>query len=195
MQKKTCKECKIEKKLSDFHKHSGCLYGVRPICKECRIKQQIEYQKNNPKYKEYQKKHYKENKEYYKEQSKKNRPKKNNARNIRYAEDAEFRLATIKKSKEYRQRNPNKKKEHELRTKYNMTFEDFEKLKKDQSNSCAICGFKNDGNKAFFPFIDHCHSTNKVRGLLCSKCNFGIGHFNDDIDLLKKAIRYLEKTK
>ena len=39
---------------------------------------------------------------------------------------------------------------------------------------------------------DHSHKTNKVRDLLCSQCNLGLGHAKDSIDLLNKAIKYLE---
>lgn len=40
--------------------------------------------------------------------------------------------------------------------------------------------------------VDHCHDTGKVRGLLCFNCNVGIGSLQDDIEMLRKAIKYLE---
>ena len=40
--------------------------------------------------------------------------------------------------------------------------------------------------------IDHCHSTGVVRGLLCTHCNFALGHFKDDIDRMERAIMYLK---
>jgi hypothetical protein len=62
-----------------------------------------------------------------------------------------------------------------------------------QEGVCAICGGINkDGRRLF---IDHDHSTGKVRGLLCTKCNFGVGHFNDDVILLLKTVGYIEKGK
>jgi len=50
------------------------------------------------------------------------------------------------------------------------------------------------GNKAH---LDHCHTTGKIRGFLCQKCNHGLGLFNDSIQALKSAIEYLsyDETK
>jgi len=49
---------------------------------------------------------------------------------------------------------------------------------------------KRKGSKHLFA-VDHCHQTGKIRGLLCFKCNMRLGYFNDDIALLKKALRYM----
>jgi hypothetical protein len=43
--------------------------------------------------------------------------------------------------------------------------------------------------------VDHCHSTNKVRGILCDLCNTALGKFHDDVNLLSNAIGYLNKGK
>lgn len=60
-----------------------------------------------------------------------------------------------------------------------------------QGGGCAICGrLQREGERAFH--IDHDHSTGKLRGILCSGCNLGLGHFADDVDSLAEAIKYVE---
>jgi len=72
---------------------------------------------------------------------------------------------------------------------YDLSPEDVESVIKSQNNSCKIC------NKVLKKiYIDHCHITNKVRGLLCCGCNTALGKFNDDPTLLQKAISYLKGT-
>lgn len=56
-----------------------------------------------------------------------------------------------------------------------------------QNHACAICG-RIMKDKLF---IDHCHKTGKIRGLLCPTCNAGLGFFRDDPNLLKNAVMYL----
>ena len=62
-------------------------------------------------------------------------------------------------------------------------------MKTNQNNKCLICGNEQDGKDLA---IDHCHTTNKVRGLLCNSCNLGLGCFKDNLDILASAIKYLE---
>lgn len=61
----------------------------------------------------------------------------------------------------------------------------------DQGGVCAICSKEDAAGKRLA--VDHCHETGKVRGLLCLKCNTVLGKMNDEVNLLKKAIAYLEK--
>jgi hypothetical protein len=84
--------------------------------------------------------------------------------------------------------------EQHLRSNYNMTFECYNKMFKNQKGKCAICKTSDSsaGRGDRF-YIDHCHETGKVRGLLCHYCNASLGGFRDDIKILKTAIRYLKK--
>jgi hypothetical protein len=65
----------------------------------------------------------------------------------------------------------------------------------NQKGFCASCGAKLDknGSKMEKPNQDHNHKTGELRGLLCGACNIGIGYFKEDIEALKRAIKYLEK--
>lgn len=67
---------------------------------------------------------------------------------------------------------------------YGMSTEEIADLKKA---GCELCGSLDNLH------IDHNHSTNIVRGVLCTNCNRGLGHFKDSPDLLKKAVEYLEE--
>jgi hypothetical protein len=78
-----------------------------------------------------------------------------------------------------------------LKSHYNITLEDYNKLLKMQNNCCAICSLNQSENKKAFA-VDHNHKTGKVRGLLCSLCNQGIGFLKDDIKILKRAMKYLK---
>lgn len=77
---------------------------------------------------------------------------------------------------------------HVLRA-YNMTIEDYSKLFDLQNGLCAICNLPSIKSLA----VDHCHTTGIVRGLLCAKCNMGIGGFEDKISNIFAAINYLNK--
>ena len=68
-----------------------------------------------------------------------------------------------------------------------MTMRQCLKLKKVNARFCKT--------ESLVLAIDHCHSTGKIRGLLCDRCNHGLGHFKDDINLLIKAIEYLNTTE
>lgn len=76
-------------------------------------------------------------------------------------------------------------------TRHGLRPEDYDALFVKQKGLCAICG--RSPEEGTFLHIDHDHETGRVRGLLCSPCNFGLGRFEDDPDRLRAAVRYLSK--
>ena len=78
---------------------------------------------------------------------------------------------------------------------YGITFDDYEKMFDAQGGCCKICKSRISSSRTTRLFVDHCHDTGNVRGLLCSSCNHGLGLFKDRQTLLKRAITYLESDK
>lgn len=75
-----------------------------------------------------------------------------------------------------------------LRTQYGITHEQYNILLESQNGRCAICRSLPEKDRKLA--VDHEHTTSRVRGLLCSKCNRGLGLFQDSPELLKEAARY-----
>jgi hypothetical protein len=80
-----------------------------------------------------------------------------------------------------------------LKLRYNITPEDYKELFDIQEGKCAICGTHQNDLKQNL-CVDHNHKTGAIRGLLCGKCNRGIGNLNDNIITLENAINYLKRT-
>ena len=81
---------------------------------------------------------------------------------------------------------------HYTLAKYGIGVEEYEALRLAQGNRCAICGTDDPASNAGEWHVDHCHESGAVRGLLCSRCNIGLGYFKDDPARLTAAIKYLE---
>jgi hypothetical protein len=90
---------------------------------------------------------------------------------------------------EYRGLNPDKIRLIEIKRDYGLSSEQYLKMINDQNNLCKICGKPPKGIRPLA--IDHCHTTKKVRGLLCYRCNQAISIL-DDKDHLEKALVYLK---
>lgn len=76
---------------------------------------------------------------------------------------------------------------------YGITIEQYENMFELQEGCCAICDIhlSKTGKKKLY--IDHCHSSGKVRGLLCQHCNFVLGQAKDTVSILESAILYLKE--
>jgi hypothetical protein len=90
----------------------------------------------------------------------------------------------LPKLKEYKGKNK------ELRKRYGISVEDYNKMFSDQKGSCAICKVHQSKISTSL-HVDHCHKTHKVRGLLCFNCNMALGRLNDSVENLENAIKYL----
>ena len=74
--------------------------------------------------------------------------------------------------------------------KYGLSYEKYREMERDQGYVCAICNRRPETL-----FVDHCHKTDKVRGLLCPGCNWGLGHFGDSRARLAAAQIYLREAE
>lgn len=93
--------------------------------------------------------------------------------------------------KKYRDDNKEKVKGHRLKAAYGINLGQFKNMLAAQDGKCAICLYSFTKT----PHVDHDHKTGKIRGLLCSQCNTGIGYFKEDIMILRSAENYLEKWR
>lgn len=81
-----------------------------------------------------------------------------------------------------------------IQNKYGLTKEDYLKLLSNQNNGCKICGLTSSENLHNYLYVDHCHNTNQIRGLLCKDCNSLLGMAKDNISILENAIKYLKES-
>jgi hypothetical protein len=79
---------------------------------------------------------------------------------------------------------------YDLKRRYGISSEDYERLLAEQRGSCAICGGGPGGSARHF-HVDHQHDTGEVRGLLCGNCNRGLGYLCEDPEIVRTAAEYL----
>lgn len=112
------------------------------------------------------------------------------SRRIKYKQRYQDRKAGITKPKRKKvEESKNYDRGYYLKKAFGITEKDFDNMMNSQNNSCAIC--KKGLSSTKEAHIDHCHKTGAVRGILCRKCNAGLGQFSDDINLMEIAINYL----
>jgi hypothetical protein len=101
-------------------------------------------------------------------------------------------------NKAYRKNNKEKflaiERKSKLKKAYGITPEQYDQLLEIQNEKCAICASKKPGGRTKMFFIDHCHDNGNIRGLLCMRCNTGLGLFLDNPKFLLNAISYLKEN-
>lgn len=95
----------------------------------------------------------------------------------------------ISKTSYDRHMTPEKRFNYKLKHVYNLKREDFDKMYDTQNGKCKLC-YK-EIKAQVQSHVDHNHDTGVIRGLLCSKCNLGLGHFYDNSDVLVRASKYI----
>lgn len=155
-------------------------------CRLCKREKDIKWSKLHKSEKiEYSKKWKKENKEHYNEWVKQDRLK-NPEKYRKWAKISRERAGKMRSLKE----------SLSLR---NISLDEYNKMFEEQKGLCAICNLPESrrsrkGDSICRLTIDHCHASEKVRGLLCHDCNTGLGKFKDNQDLLLNALAYLERS-
>lgn len=165
---KKCSKCGLEQEISFFHRQKTKPDGRHSWCKVCRNLMLAEYRENN-------------------------------RESIKERQRVQQQLR--------RKNNPDAVKNSKLREAHNISLEDYKRVLKEQDGKCAICG---DANGRIDPrtgrpmmlSVDHDHTCcdgknscgSCFRGLLCNRCNMGLGHFNDDLQLMTRAIEYLTQS-
>lgn len=118
--------------------------------------------------------------------------------NRKWHSDPENRARRSAAARRRRAEQPEKQREiqrrYDLKRNYGMEPAGYEALLHKQNYECAVCGSQHSGrhDNENLP-VDHDHETGAVRGLLCNKCNTGIGLLADNPDRLLKAADYLLK--
>lgn len=99
--------------------------------------------------------------------------------------------------REARKKDPERFRGYDLKRNFGISIEQYNEMLEAQEGVCFICGNPEDSKRHENQklAVDHCHSTGKIRGLLCNRCNRGLGYFRDNPDLLAKAFSYVMKHK
>ena len=124
------------------------------------------------------------------------RRRKQQRMTLRYQTDPQYREKIRAKNRKTTPRRRMKNIIRMRQMKYGITESEFAAMVKAQEGKCLICKESSGTGKdrRSFLHVDHDHSTGKVRGLLCQKCNRGLGLFNDNAERMRTAAAYLERT-
>jgi len=119
--------------------------------------------------------------------------RKANPEKIKGYDAKSYRIDPEKKklrSRKWHKDNPDAARANALKFSFGITVEKYNEMFNAQEGRCAICGRHQTEFKKRLA-VDHCHKTEKVRGLLCHGCNLGIGYLFDSEEILKAAFEYL----
>lgn len=159
---KRCKQCRETKPFSAFYGDAAAHDGHRPECKACTSARRKAWYRAN------------RDREIARVQAwQRDNKQRYNAR-----------------QREYRKRNPDKDWPGHLKRKFGLTVDEYESFVAAHLGRCAICGDEPAASARLH--LDHDHDSKAVRGMLCVRCNNGLGQFREDVELLARAVDYLD---
>ena len=193
---KKCNRCGKIKDFSQFSPNENSPDKFKSVCKKCGNKTSKKYREANPE----------KTREIIKLWGKKNPEKRrgyvrkyraNNIEKIREAKrqlrkNPEGRKKLNETTNRWRLKFPEREKNNHLKSQYGIGLPAYKEILKKQRNRCAICKTHMKELPTML-CVDHCHKSNKVRGLLCAGCNHLLGKAKDSIKILNSAKRYLKK--
>lgn len=202
---KTCWTCKTEKPLADFYKESIRPDGCSKRCRACATEARHRHEQSPAG--EVTKQQRKERERRVREQNMTKAPTLMNKlcrgchrvlgisnfrlkRNTVSGVQSRCRTCVSSVQRKRIRRYQKTTRAQRLRHKYNLSIAEFEQMCREQHDACAIC--LRPTPKLF---VDHCHATGHIRGLLCRTCNTGLGFFRDNIQSLERAIKYLLQSQ
>lgn len=219
MSEKTCIKCLLLKPLSEFSKDKTRPDGHFPYCKVCKKISNAECNLDREKARARGRKYGRSLKDRPEKseivERRKSYHREYHAK--RQSVDETYRQQAIERARKHYKDTPrehhtaiNRKwraenaeyskqraRELHLLTTYGLSIDDYNAMLESQGGACAICRRKPEQvkSKVSVLVVDHCHSSGKVRALLCYTCNYGLGQFADNPDLLKAATAYIEAHK
>lgn len=178
---KKCSICKVDLPLSNFYLDNRSKDKKGRECKTC-VKRKVDL---------WTKENYDKKLETIKNWNRQDLNKeKRRLYRLKWQRENRGKMSEIRRN--WVLNNPTKEKNRRLVYSTGITLEQYEEMLKNQNGVCCICNHISEDGRQLC--VDHCHNTGKIRGLLCNKCNAGIGFFKDRIDVLSSAINYLQKN-
>ena len=97
------------------------------------------------------------------------------------------------KSKEHNQTNKPRRREQWLQKKYGISSAEYLLMFESQKGRCACCGIEKPNKGIEGLVVDHCHTTGRVRKLLCNPCNTALGLLKEDKTIINNLLKYIEE--
>ena len=203
MKLKKCSRCALDKPLSDYYSLTRSKDGKQPHCKKCDNARKLALHRRKREAEGVDYRSTKVSMELRKEGLKKC-PRCRETKSLEasfYGTTSVYCIicaSEIRKSehlkelrKGYYKKDPLKTREATLQREYGISLEHYYTMLEKQEGRCAVCGITAKDNKKSLA-VDHCHKTNKVRALLCARCNCALGFVKENATVARQLADYID---